>query len=115
MTKSEIEKLIEHLDNAIPKRAFDERFHDGEKFVDKGVQVYCKVNDAFDALRAYRVEPEEISDKLKVSLFLDGDMTPLNLVKALVDSRLLGVDELTEVAAYLEVYADHHSDGGFLR
>ena len=56
MTKAEIEKLIAFVDERIPKRAFNEHVHDGEKIVDKGVQVVCKVNDLYDLLREYPVE-----------------------------------------------------------
>lgn len=59
MTKSEIEKLIEYIDDTIQKRAFDEHYHNGERFVDKDVQVYCKVNDVFDLLRNYPTELEK--------------------------------------------------------
>lgn len=59
MIKAEIEKLIEFIDERIPKRAFDEPFHDGAKIVDKGVQVVCKINDLYDLLREYPVEEEK--------------------------------------------------------
>ena len=61
MTKSEIEKLIEYIDNTIPKRAFDESHRYVTDVVEKGVQIYCKVNDVFDLLRDYPTEMEKIS------------------------------------------------------
>ena len=51
MTKAEIEKLITFIDERIPKRAFNEHFHDGEKIVDNGIQVVCKVNALYDLIR----------------------------------------------------------------
>lgn len=59
MTKAEIEELIKFIDGRITKRAFNEHFHDGEKIVDKGVQVVCKINDLYDLLREYPVEEEK--------------------------------------------------------
>lgn len=59
MTKPEIEKLIKFIDEHISKRGFNEHFHDGEKIVDKGVQVVCKVNELYDLLREYPTDEEK--------------------------------------------------------
>lgn len=53
MTKSEIEKLIEYIDNKIEKRVLEEFpgiYHRA---------VICSVNDLYDLLREYPVEPEK--------------------------------------------------------
>jgi len=59
MTKSDIEKLIEYLQSDLPKMVFDERFNDGEKTVEKGAVIYCKVTTLFDVLRDYPVKDEK--------------------------------------------------------
>lgn len=59
MTKSEIEKLIEYIDNSIVKLGFNEHYHNGTEVIDKGVRIYCKVDALYNLLREYPVEPEK--------------------------------------------------------
>lgn len=60
MTKAEIENLIEYLQANLPKFVFDERFHDGDKIVEKGAKIYCPVAELFRILREeYPVEEEK--------------------------------------------------------
>lgn len=60
MTKAEIEKLIEFIDERIPKRAFDNQVFDGALTRSAGgVRIMCEVNGLFDLLREYPVEDEK--------------------------------------------------------
>lgn len=110
MTKSEIEKLIEYIDDKVEKRVVD-------LVVTR--PVVCSVNDLYDLLRRYPTDEEKTCDSTEsrpmVMLFLDGNLTPLNFVKSIIDSGLLTVDEISEMIAYLEVYTHYHSDGGILK
>lgn len=117
MTKSEIEKLIEYLQSDLPKTLVDEHAIVGEKTNVSKAGIYCKVGTLFDLLREYPTELEKTcgpgEGKTEVTLLLDGDATPLNLAKAIIDSGLLYRGQLGEMIAYLDVYFNYHSDGGY--
>lgn len=59
MTKSEIEKLIEYIDDNVPKMALE-----GNCYIDKESDanrwpIHCKLASIYDLLREYPVDPEK--------------------------------------------------------
>ena len=60
MTKSEIEKLIDYLNDNIPEMVTAGNGYIGEEFEETGSHpIYCKMRSVYNLLREYPIEPEK--------------------------------------------------------
>lgn len=59
MTKSEIEKLINYLNDNIPEIVTAGNGYISEESDGAGYPIYCKMKSVYDLLREYPIEPEK--------------------------------------------------------